>query len=165
MICFLAWVTKVLILLFSGMKANMNSWVVVINVKSYFCLIASVRAVKFISEIAKLRAIFITIWFWNYMKCEVMLVEISFPCSKRLPALHTIRSIPTNLSSRQGDFSRLTVNVLSTNYSRTYSSYIGSDAALMTYPTNSMMYLGGLSPLEMVCYSVIFVLRPDITIS
>ena len=70
-------------------------------------------------------------------------------------AYHKINAYRSSLF-RQGDFSRLTVNVLSTNYSRTYSSYIGSEAASMTYPINSMIYLGGLSPLDMVRCSIIF---------
>ncbi|XP_065059495.1 laminin subunit alpha-like [Rhopilema esculentum] len=54
------------------------------------------------------------------------------------------------LATRQGDFSRLTVSVLSGNYSRTYSSYTGSDSTTMTYSTDSMIYLGALPPPDMV---------------
>ena len=62
----------------------------------------------------------------------------------------------SNSSNRQGDFSRLTVSVLASNYSRTYSSYVGSDSSLINVPADASLYVGALPPRDMVCFLLIF---------
>eukprot|EP00794_Sanderia_malayensis_P009566 gene9566-10555_t len=54
-------------------------------------------------------------------------------------------------ATRQGDFSRLTVSMLSTNFSRTYSLYeSGNRLTTMAYPIGSHLFIGGLSPSNMI---------------
>ena len=60
----------------------------------------------------------------------------------------------SNSSNRQGDFSRLTVSVLASNYSRTYSSYVGPDSSSMNVPADASLYVGALPPRDMVCFFV-----------